>query len=92
VLEVQAEVDAVAREQVDRVGREDAARVIELAKVGLILDAAAGASTECRQLAARLGEGVVGLDEVQHVDVGLEGGADGPTEEDRLRGSAEVRM
>lgn len=92
MLEVAAEVDAAAREQLDRVGREDAACVIELAKVELIPDAVAGASTECRQLAARLGEGVAELDEVQHVNIGLEGGADGSTEEGRLRGNAEVRM
>lgn len=92
MLEVAAEVDAAAREQLDRVGREDAACVIELAKVELIPDAVAGASTKCRQLAARLGEGVAELDEVQHVDIGLEGGADGSAEEGRLRGNAEVRM
>jgi len=91
-LGVAAEVDAAATEQLDGVGGEDVARVVELAEVELP-DAAAAASTEGRQLAARPGEGEAELDEVQHVNVGLEGGvvvvgggaegADGPADDAR---------
>jgi len=72
-LGISAEVDAAATEQLDGVGCEDVARVVELAEVELP-DAAAAASAEGRQLAARAGEGEAELDEVEHVDVGLEGG------------------
>lgn len=71
-LAVPLEVDAALPEELDGVGSEDVALQVELAEIELP-DAAAAAAAG-REVAALVGESEAELDELEHVDVGLESG------------------
>ncbi|URE02866.1 hypothetical protein MUK42_07226, partial [Musa troglodytarum] len=66
------EVDAALAEELDGVGREDVQLHVEFAEVELPYAAAVGAAGG--QVAELVGEGEAELDQLEHVDVGLEGG------------------